>query len=87
MRVGSIPLGMQGRVTNNDSTILHVRIEHDKDDTGGYFIFKWPPGADAAGPPIFDDWIETADDLRVYFEETGWNLEWLGAQGETESVA
>lgn len=76
MRVGTIPVGVQGRVTNADSPILHVFVEHDATDTGGYFVCKWPPGADASGPCVFDDWVETAEDLQSYFEDSGWNVVW-----------
>ena len=80
MRVGTIPLGIQGRVTNTDSPIMHVLVEHDPKDTGGYFIYKWPPNADTSGPCTFDDWVETAEDLQLYFEESGWDIIWKSSE-------
>jgi hypothetical protein len=46
---------------------MHVLVEHDAKDTGGYFIYQWPPDTDASGPCTFDDWVETAEDLQRYF--------------------
>jgi hypothetical protein len=86
MHIGPIPLGAQGRVTNSDSPIMHVLVEHDAKDTGGYFIYKWPPGTDASGPCTFDDWVETAEDLQEYFEDAAWNIEWQNAQSESKPV-
>jgi hypothetical protein len=76
MHIGSIPLGVQGRVTNSNPPNMHVLVEHDAKDTGGYFIYQWPPDTDASGPCTFDDWVETAEDLQSYFEESGWDIVW-----------
>jgi hypothetical protein len=76
VRVGSIPLGIYGRVINSDPPNMHVRVEHDTKSTGGYFIFQWPPGTDLTGPCTFDDWVKSADDLQKYFLESGWQIMW-----------
>jgi hypothetical protein len=76
--VGSIPLGVQGHVTNSrpPNEISYVRVDYDEKDTGGYFIYQWPPDTDASGPCTFDDWVESAEALQKFFEHAGWNIEW-----------
>lgn len=80
-RFETIPLGVQGRVRNADSPIRHVLVEHDAKHSGGYFIYKWPPDTDASGPCKFDDWVETADDLREYFHDSGWEIDLSSPNG------
>jgi hypothetical protein len=74
--VGSIPLGVQGRVTNTEEAGMHVLVEHDAKDTGGYFVYQWPPDTDPSGPCTWDDWVESAHDLQRRFASSGWTVEW-----------
>ncbi len=76
VRVGTIPLDVLGRVANSNPPDMHVRVEHDPDDTGGYFVYQWPSGSDPEGPCTFDDWVETAEDLQRYFAQSGWHVIW-----------
>jgi hypothetical protein len=76
VRVGTIPLDVIGRVVNSDPPDMHVRVEHDADSTGGYFVFWWPAGDDPDGPCTFDDWHETAEDLQRYFQQSGLQIAW-----------
>jgi hypothetical protein len=86
-RIGSIPLGVPGRVKNSDPPNMHVLVEHDEEDTGGFFIWQSPPeDAPAAGGYRFDDWVESADALEKYFDQSGWKIEWQDADADAKET-
>jgi hypothetical protein len=84
--VGSVPLQVQGRVTNSDPPGMHVLVEHDEKHTGGYFIFQWPPDTDLSGPCTFDDWVESAEALEKYFAHAAWDIQWRNTRDEATPV-
>jgi hypothetical protein len=72
-----VPVGSVGRVTNSTRSGHCVRVEDDRDNTGGFLIFEWWVGA--GGPNeqgAFDSWVATADDLLAFIQESGWKIDW-----------
>jgi len=63
----------RGRITTGEQAGFLVRVEDDTLNTGGYLILSWREGADEG----FDNWVESKSDLDRFFEESGWNVEWL----------
>jgi len=55
-------------VVKNDDPDMQILVKRDGEC---YFIYQWY-GDD--GP--YDDWVADEDDLKQYFEETGWDIEW-----------
>jgi hypothetical protein len=75
--MGDIKIGVVGVVTNGGHPGMRIRIEDDSENTGGYLIYQWWEGSDGPNAQgAFDDWVETADDLRKFLGEEGWVIEW-----------
>lgn len=73
----SIPVGVVGTVANSDRSGYQVRVEEDRENTGGFFVFEWWDGSDGPNEHgAFDSWVETADHLQAYFQEAGWQVDW-----------
>jgi hypothetical protein len=54
-----------------------VGVERDVEDTQGYFVLQsWdgPTGPGRLG--VFDDWVETREELEEYFRGAGWQVRW-----------
>lgn len=69
---------IEGRVTNSERENHRVWVQADPDDTGGYFVLQAWDGLDGPGElGVFDDWVETREDLDEYLGESGWQIEWL----------
>lgn len=68
-----IPIGKKGRITKGKSTGWLVLVQDDSVETGGFFILKTNDILNEA----WDDWVENRDSLEKYFQEAGWEIEWL----------
>ena len=65
----SVPIGVVGRVPESVHSNHFVRVEDDRERTGGYFIYHWWDGSDGPNRDhAFDHWV-LADHLDDYFEE------------------
>lgn len=62
------PLNTPGTVTTGPRAGWSVRVTHDPDDTGGYFIV-WSEDCATEQPKVFDDWVISAPDVDAYFTE------------------
>ena len=69
----NIPLGRIGEIINSDCKERYIKVEEDFENTGGYLIFY---SATLDFVYAYDDWTPKAD-LQAYFEEAGWQIEWL----------
>lgn len=73
----SIPVGVVGAVANSVRAGHRVRVEEDRENSGGFLVFEWWDGSDGPNEPgAFDSWVETADHLQAYFQEAGWQVDW-----------
>lgn len=59
----------------------YVRIVEDFQNTGGYLIYTFN-SLDSNDPKflIYDSWVENLEDLKIYFDESSWCVEWLQEQ-------
>ena len=72
-----IPIGLPGHVTNSEQLGHFVRVDDDRDETGGFLIFEWWEGSDGLDENgAFDSWVETRTDLDAYFQNAGWRIVW-----------
>ena len=80
-RIGNIPVGVHGRVTNSDPPGLNVMVEDDHQRSGGFLVRTSPPEDNPARDGYrFDGWVESSDDLPQYFREAGWQVAWDDTQ-------
>ena len=70
-------LGELGMITAGRETGRVVEVVDDTSNTGGYLIFTY---ADTArSPEVFDAWVPSIVDVDLYFDESGWEVEWIAA--------
>ena len=70
----SIRLGVVGKIVFGDDLGDYIKIEDDSENTGGFLIHR------SANPDFKvggDDWIENEENLKRYFQESQWRIEWL----------
>ena len=69
-----IPVGVLGRILAGQEKGRYVRVQDDRDRTGGFLILT---GADRdlqmSGA---DNWVDGNAALVRFFEESGWLIEW-----------
>jgi hypothetical protein len=69
LRIGSL-----GRITAGRELGRVVEVIDDIDNTGGFLIFTY---ADMnRSPEVFDSWVETIIEVDIYFDESGWEVDW-----------
>jgi uridine phosphorylase len=52
-----------------------VEVIDDAANTGGYLIFTY---ADLnRSPEVFDSWVESIVDVDLFFDEAGWQVDWM----------
>jgi hypothetical protein len=55
-----------------------VEVIDDTCQTGGYLIFTY---ADVdRSPEVFDAWVPSIVDVDLYFDDSGWEVEWFNAE-------
>ncbi len=73
-----VRINIEGCVTNSTRENHRVWLQADPDSTGAYFVFQAWDGPDGPGElGVFDDWVETREELDAYLRESGWQIEWL----------
>jgi len=75
-RTSVVRIGVLGRITAGEEIGRYVKVEDDRENTGGYLILT------ADDPQLsfngYDGWVESRQDLDGYFGESGWVVAWLG---------
>lgn len=71
----NLVLNVVGKILSGRETGFFVKVQHDLDDTGGYYIFT-SRHSDFKGPETFDAWVESYDDVVAFFQESKWLVEW-----------
>lgn len=76
----NIKMNTIGRIIKGENPNWFIKIEHDKDLTGGFYIyqFKNKCGKNLMGE-AFDNWVETFEDVEIFFDdedEDEWEIEW-----------
>lgn len=69
-----IRIGEIGRILAGEESGHYVKVLDDSKNTGGYLILTAPAADMRQG---YDNWVESKDALALYFEESGWVIEWL----------
>ncbi len=67
-----------GRISAGDEVGRVVEVLDDGANTGGFLIFTY---ADLdRSPEVFDAWVESIVDVELYFDDRGWQVEWVDSQ-------
>jgi hypothetical protein len=76
LRVGTL-----GRIPAGDEAGRVVEVVDDGANTGGFVIFTY---ADLnRSPEVFDVWVESIVDVDLYFDDRGWQVEWVEPQRDS----
>jgi hypothetical protein len=67
-------LGTLGRIKAGQELGRIVEVIDDSENSGGFLIFTYAD-MDRA-PEVFDSWVESIIDVDVYFDASGWEVEW-----------
>jgi len=72
----NIRLNLDGVIVSGDEMGRRVRIQDDRQNTGGFLILTWSQGAATDSIDGADAWVESRAQLESYIEEGGWIIEW-----------
>jgi len=64
-------IGKKGQISSGQYAGFFVRI--DSQNTRSCLILIWKDSP----PEGYDYWVEKATDLEQFFQEAGWDIEWL----------
>lgn len=68
-------VGVLGRIVAGDDVGRYVEVLDDTSSSGGFLILTYDH-SDRSGN-AYDSWVESIVDADLYFEESGWDVEWL----------
>ncbi len=69
-------VGVLGRIVAGNDLGWFVEVVDDSaGSTGGYYILTFDQ-ADRSGL-AYDNWVESLGDVRRYFQESRWAIDWL----------
>lgn len=71
--MNEIIINKYGKILKGDYKGRTVFIQDDKENTGGFLILISQEKKSNFG---YDDWVENYDDLKKYFLESKWEIEW-----------
>jgi hypothetical protein len=73
-----VPIGIVGRIVSSGERCgWYVKVQGDSENSGGFLILEW-----SENPRIgFDSWVNTRGDVDRFFEESGWQVDWLNFRG------
>jgi hypothetical protein len=68
-------IGTLGRIAAGREAGRVVEVVDDSRNTGGWLIFTY---ADLhRSPEVFDAWVGSIVDVELYFDDNGWQIEWV----------
>jgi hypothetical protein len=63
-----------GKIIHGKQKNWFVKIEDDTKRSGGYYVLMCKTFS--FDNEVFDDWLENYEDLKQYFSEKKWEIEW-----------
>lgn len=74
----TIPLGVEGCIVNSAHVGHAVRVEDDREKTGGFVVYEWWTGSNGPNDDgSFDSWVENEGSLESFFAESNWAVKWM----------
>jgi len=74
MKLNKILFGKIGKIIKGKHKNWFIKIEDDREGTGGYYVLICKTFF--FDNNVYDDWIENYEDLKQYFLEKKWEIEW-----------
>jgi hypothetical protein len=75
MSMKEIRIGELGKILTGSEAGRFVEVVDDAENTGGFLIVTY---ADAErAPDVYDAWVGSVVDVELYFEDAGWEVQWL----------
>jgi hypothetical protein len=70
-----IEIGKIGKISAGDNKGWQLKVINDEKNTGGYLVVI---SRDFSNPQAeaYDDWVDSLESLKQYFEESKWVVEW-----------
>lgn len=68
-----IRIGRVGKIMEGDEKGCFIKIMADAENTGGYLILTAEDKGFLRG---FDNWVESYANLKRYFDESNWTIDW-----------
>ena len=68
-------IGILGFIKSGEEAGRFVEVIDDAGNSGGFLIVTYKD--EARSPEIFDSWVESITDVDLFFDENGWEIEWL----------
>ncbi len=72
--MADIPFNTFGKIIQGSNKGWFVKLEDDTEGTGGFYIYEME---DMKGGEGFDSWVEHKEDIKDYFDECNWIIDWL----------
>ncbi|THV59678.1 hypothetical protein EZV76_08925 [Flagellimonas alvinocaridis] len=69
-----VQFGIFGKIITGHNEGWYVKLEDNTDQSGGFYIYEMP---NLEGDNGFDTWLESKEDIKSYFDECNWKIEWL----------
>ena len=83
-----IKIGTPGDVLNSGKPGHTVRIQDDRDNTGGFLVLeRWQGSAGPNPEGAFDSWVESEADLQRFFAEAGYEIAWPAPNPSSQRTA
>jgi len=64
-----------GEIVQGDDVGCEIQVTKATDGTGAYYILISDNFSDPNANK-FDSWVETLDDVEIYFKESNWAIMW-----------
>ena len=71
--MNKIEINKYGKIIKGEYKNWFVFIEDDQENTGGYLILIMKTKENGPG---YDAWVENYEDLKEYFLESDWKIQW-----------
>ena len=68
-----IKINIIGKVLKGDGVGSFIKILDDRENTGGFLIIF---SQDRSFTQVFDGWVEDYKNLKQFFEESDWDIDW-----------
>lgn len=63
-----------GKILEGENKGWFIKIIDDTENTGGFYIYEFESIEKEQG---FDTWLENENQVKGYFYESEWKIEWL----------
>lgn len=70
-----IEIDRVGKIVQGDDVGCEINVTQATDGTGAYYVLMSDDFSDPKTDK-YDSWVETLEDVKEYFKESKWVIEW-----------